>query len=140
RIAGVKEFINQFEDGYETVIGERGVGLSGGQRQRIALARAIIEDPSILVLDDTTSAVDMETEYEILNELKKINQDRTTFIIAHRISSVKDADLILVLDQGQIVESGSHDELIKKKGYYYEVFSQQMGEFDDRIAEVNYGF
>ncbi len=129
-IAGVNEFVHQLNDSFDTVIGERGVGLSGGQRQRIALARAIIEDPSILVLDDTTSAVDMETEFKILSELKKINQERTTFIIAHRISSVKDADLILVMDQGKIIERGTHQSLLDQKGYYYDVFTSQMGEFD----------
>ncbi len=129
-IAGVHEFIHQFPDNYSTVVGERGVGLSGGQRQRIALARAIIEDPSILILDDTTSAVDMETEYKILSELKKTNKDRTTIIIAHRISSVKDADLILVMDNGEIIERGSHEALLDLKGYYYDVFTTQMGEFD----------
>lgn len=134
-IAGVNEFIYQFEDNFDTVVGERGVGLSGGQRQRIALARAIIEDPSILVLDDTTSAVDMETEYKILTELKKINAQRTTFIIAHRISSVKDADIILVMDQGAIIERGNHESLLSEKGYYYDVFTQQMGEFDYRDKE-----
>jgi len=134
-IAGVNEFIHQFDDNYETIVGERGVGLSGGQRQRIALARAIIEDPSILILDDTTSAVDMETEYKILTELKKINASRTTFIIAHRISSVKDADIILVMDEGRIIERGTHLDLIEEKGYYYDVFTQQMGEFDSHVKE-----
>ncbi len=129
-IAGVNEFVHQLNDSFDTVIGERGMGLSGGQRQRIALARAIIEDPSILVLDDTTSAVDMETEFKILSELKKINSERTTFIIAHRISSVKDADLILVMDQGEVIERGNHQALLDKKGYYYDVFTSQMGEFD----------
>lgn len=129
-VAGVNEFIEQFEDGFDTIIGERGVGLSGGQKQRIALARAIILNPSILILDDTTSAVDIETEYFILTELKKINKLRTTFMIAHRISSVKDADLILVLDQGAIVERGTHQSLLEKQGYYYRIFTQQMGDFD----------
>lgn len=129
-VAGVKEFIHNFDQGYDTIVGERGVGLSGGQKQRIALARALIQNPSILILDDTTSAVDMETEYKILTELKKVNENRTTFIIAHRISSVKDADLILVLDGGSVIERGTHEDLIGQKGYYYQVFSQQMGEFD----------
>lgn len=136
-IAGVNEFIHQFDENFDTVVGERGVGLSGGQRQRIALARAIIEDPAILILDDTTSAVDMETEYKILTELKKINSERTTFIIAHRISSVKDADMILVMDNGQVIERGTHDSLIEKKGYYYDVFTQQMGDFDVTDKEVS---
>ncbi len=129
-IAGVNEFIYNFDDDFNTIVGERGVGLSGGQKQRIALARAIIEDPSVLILDDTTSAVDMETEYKILTELKKINENRTTIVIAHRISSVKDADLILVMDEGRIVERGTHKELVDMKGYYYDVFTTQLGEFD----------
>jgi len=142
-VAGIQEFIDQFEDGYDTVIGERGVGLSGGQKQRIALARAIILNPSILILDDTTSAVDVETEYFILTELKKINTLRTTFMIAHRISSVKDADLILVLDQGSIVERGTHKALLDAKGYYYQIFTQQMGDFNPKehhkqTKEINY--
>lgn len=132
KVAGIEEFIDQFEEGYETIVGERGVGLSGGQKQRIALARAILLNPSILILDDTTSAVDVETEYLILNELKKINAKRTTFMIAHRISSVKDADLILVLDQGVIIERGTHQSLLEDKGYYYSIFTQQMGDFDPR--------
>lgn len=135
-VAGIHEFIEQFEDGFETVIGERGVGLSGGQKQRIALARAIILNPSILILDDTTSAVDVETEYFILTELKKINTLRTTFMIAHRISSVKDANLILVLDQGRIVERGTHTSLLASKGYYYQIFTQQMGDFDPKTATI----
>lgn len=129
-IAGVNDFIYNMDDDFNTVVGERGVGLSGGQKQRIALARAIIEDPSILILDDTTSAVDMETEYKILTELKKVNAHRTTIIIAHRISSVKDADQILVMDKGRIIERGTHDELLAKKAYYYDVFTTQMGEFN----------
>lgn len=129
-IAGVNDFIYQLDQDFSTVVGERGVGLSGGQKQRIALARAIIEDPSILIMDDTTSAVDIETEYKILTELKKINANRTTIIIAHRISSVKDADQILVMDNGRIIERGTHGQLLEKKGYYYDVFATQMGEFN----------
>lgn len=129
-IAGVNDFIYRLDDDFNTVVGERGVGLSGGQKQRIALARAIIEDPSVLILDDTTSAVDMETEYKILTELKRINEKRTTIIIAHRISSVKDADLILVMDKGEIIERGTHEALLAQKGYYHEVFTTQMGEFN----------
>ena len=103
---------------------------SGGQRQRISLARALITNPSILILDDTTSAVDMETEFKIQKEVNLNNPNRTNFIIAHRISSVKSADLILVLDNGRIIESGTHDSLVNNKGYYYEVYKTQFGDFN----------
>jgi ATP-binding cassette subfamily B multidrug efflux pump len=129
--ANANEFITGFPDGYDTIIGERGVGLSGGQKQRIALARALVKDPSILILDDVTSNVDMETEYEIQKMLNTRYGSRTTFIIAHRISSVKNADLIIVLDKGKIMEQGNHHELINKKGYYYSVFNNQYGDFDN---------
>lgn len=136
-IAGVQEFIHKFPEGYNTIIGERGVGLSGGQRQRIALARALLKNPSILILDDTTSSVDMETEFKIHSNLKEMNKNRTTFIIAHRISSVKDADLILVLDEGRVVERGTHKELLNTKGHYYDVFLNQLGDFDNEdVKEV----
>jgi len=126
--ADAHHFITKMEEGYDTIVGERGVGLSGGQKQRISLARALLKNPAILILDDTTSAVDMETEFKIQNELKKISQNKTTFIIAHRISSVKDADLILVLDKGKIIERGKHEELLERKNYYYEIYQQQIGE------------
>ena len=123
-------FISEMPEGYDTIIGERGVGLSGGQRQRISLARALITNPSILILDDTTSAVDMETEFKIQKEVNLNNPNKTNFIIAHRISSVKSADLILVLDNGRIIESGTHDSLVNNKGYYYEVYKTQFGDFN----------
>lgn len=133
QIAGVAEadsFIRNMPEGYDTIVGERGVGLSGGQKQRISLARAILKDPSILILDDTTSAVDMETELKIQKEVTAISNKRTTFIIAHRISSVQRADMILVMEKGRLIEHGSHDELIAKKGYYYEVYKNQSGNFE----------
>ena len=129
--AGANEFITGFPEGYDTIIGERGVGLSGGQKQRIALARALVKDPSILILDDVTSNVDMETEYEIQKMLNTLYGSRSTFIIAHRISSVKNADRIIVLDNGKIIEQGDHNELINKKGYYYSVFVNQYGDFNN---------
>lgn len=136
-VADADEFIANMPEGYDTIIGERGVGLSGGQRQRIALARALLKSPSILILDDTTSAVDMETEFKIQKEVNSINSNITKFIIAHRISSVKSADLILVLENGSIVERGNHASLIKKKGYYYNVYKNQFGDFDmDENEEV----
>lgn len=130
KIANADEFIREMPEGYDTIIGERGVGLSGGQKQRISLARAILKDPSIIILDDTTSAIDMETESMIQNELKKISDERTVFIIAHRISSIIHADQILVLDNGRLVEIGTHEQLLAKKGYYSTVFHHQYGEFD----------
>jgi len=138
-MAGAGEFIKEFSEGYDTIIGERGVGLSGGQKQRIALARALIKDSAIIILDDTTSSVDIETEHEIHKSLRKFYKDKTAFIIAHRISSVKDADLILVLDNGRIVERGTHEELLKLKGYYYSVFINQYGDFDKSLNELQVG-
>ncbi|MEH7416195.1 ABC transporter ATP-binding protein [Neobacillus drentensis] len=130
KMAEAHDFIIDLPEGYDTIIGERGVGLSGGQRQRIALARAILKNPSVLVLDDTTSAVDMETELRIQRTLKSLLKGKTCFIIAHRISSVKEADLILVMENGEIIERGKHKELLAKKGYYYKVFMNQNGNFD----------
>ncbi|HHU71313.1 MAG TPA: ABC transporter ATP-binding protein [Clostridiales bacterium] len=135
KIADAHNFIVRMTDGYDTIVGERGVGLSGGQKQRISLARALLKDPTILILDDTTSAVDMETESQIQKELKNLDGNRTIFIIAHRISSIKAADQILVLDNGRIIETGKHEELLDKKGYYYTVFHHQYGDFD-QIMEV----
>lgn len=136
-IADADKFISNLPEGYDTIIGERGVGLSGGQRQRIALARAILKDPSILILDDTTSSVDMETEFEIHKTLKSFYNYKTTFIIAHRIASVKNADKIIVLNGGQIIEQGTHEELLNQKGYYYDVYLTQFGDFDaEAVKEV----
>lgn len=126
RVAQAEEFIDHMPGGYDTVVGERGLGLSGGQKQRTAIARAVLIDPSILVLDDSTSAVDMETEYLIQQELKEVLKDRTTFVIAHRISSVKNADLILVLDNGEIAERGTHKELMEQGSIYYQMVMDQM--------------
>ncbi|MBP3542727.1 MAG: ABC transporter ATP-binding protein [Lachnospiraceae bacterium] len=130
QVANAEDFILDTPDGYDTIVGERGMGLSGGQKQRISLARALLTDPAIIILDDTTSAVDMETETRIQESLAHLPKRKTVFIIAHRISSIKDADLILVLNEGKIVEQGTHDELIGKNGYYATVFTHQYGEFD----------
>lgn len=134
-VAEAHTFISEMPDGYDTIVGERGVGLSGGQRQRISLARALLTDPSILILDDTTSAVDMETEFKIQKEVNFKNSHRTNFIIAHRISSVKSADLILVLNKGKIIERGTHDELLKQQGYYHKIYNNQFGNFNDEKEE-----
>lgn len=128
KIADAHGFISNLPDGYDTMVGERGTGLSGGQRQRISLARALLKNPSILVLDDTTSALDMETEFSIQENLKQTY--KTKIIIAHRISSVKNADLILVLNHGALVEWGTHETLLNLGGYYKGVFEHQFGDFN----------
>lgn len=127
RYSAADEFISKMPDGYDTIVGERGVGLSGGQKQRISLARALAIEPSILILDDTTSAVDMETEREIQQSLRNLEFECTKIIIAQRISTTKSADKILVIQNGEITEEGSHEELIAKKGYYYELVKLQTG-------------
>jgi len=132
-MADANNFIQKLSDSYETVVGERGVGLSGGQKQRITLARSIIKDPSILILDDTTSALDVETEAMIQKNLNTVYKGTTCFIIAHRISSIKDSDLILVLDDGKIIESGTHKELLNNKGHYYGVYKAQYGDYLNEI-------
>ncbi len=132
-MADANHFIQSLPDGYDTIVGERGVGLSGGQKQRISLARALLKDPSILILDDTTSAVDMETESYIQDQLKKIEKNCTIFIIAYRISSIRDADLILVMDNGRIIERGTHNELVAMGGYYASAFKNQYGEIPEEV-------
>ncbi len=127
RRADAAEFIDKLPEGYDTIIGERGVGLSGGQRQRIALARAMAVRPSILIMDDTTSAVDSETEQYIQEQLRSLPFECTKFIIAQRISSMRDADLILILQDGKITEQGTHQELLQKRGYYWQTYCLQYG-------------
>lgn len=138
-MADANHFIQSLPEGYDTIVGERGVGLSGGQKQRISLARALLKNPSILILDDTTSAVDMETESYIQKQLKKINNSCTIFIIAYRISSIKDADLILVLDNGRIIEQGTHESLLQKGGYYASAFKNQYGEIPEELTQKKGG-
>ncbi len=127
------EFIRPMADGYETVVGERGIGLSGGQKQRASIARALLKQAPILILDDSTSSVDMETEGRIRAALRNLDHHVTTFIIAHRCSSVLHADEILVLDHGQIVERGRHAELLALRGLYAEYFHAQ---YADRVARM----
>ncbi|MBQ6695694.1 MAG: ABC transporter ATP-binding protein [Lachnospiraceae bacterium] len=126
--AQASDFIERLENGYETIIGERGVGLSGGQKQRISIARALAKEPPILVLDDSTSALDMETEHMIQETLKQL-KNTTKIIIAHRISAVRNADEILFLENGRIAERGTHDKLLARKGLYYETYMAQYGDF-----------
>ena len=133
--ADLAENISRFPNGYETRLGERGITLSGGQKQRVSIARAIARDPKILVLDDCLSAVDTKTENAILNSLKGVMQDRTTIIISHRVSSAKLADKIVVLDDGCIIEQGTHKQLMKKNGAYRELYEKQLMA-EDEISEV----
>jgi ABC-type multidrug transport system fused ATPase/permease subunit len=127
RVSNADEFIDRFEDGYDTVVGERGVKLSGGQRQRLAIARAIIADPRLLILDEATSSLDSESEALIRDGLRRLRQGRTTFVIAHRLSTIQSADQILVMDHGRIVERGTHAELLREGGLYRSLYERQQG-------------
>jgi ATP-binding cassette subfamily B protein len=139
RSAAIHDVIMTFPEGYETIVGEKGVTLSGGQKQRVAIARTLLKDPRILILDDATSSVDTETESTIREALQRLMRDRTTFIIAHRIQSVMDADLILVMDQGRIVQRGAHAELVNQPGIYRQIYDMQSRveiELEREIAGV----
>jgi ATP-binding cassette subfamily B protein len=126
KIANAHQFITQFPNGYQTWVGERGVNLSGGQKQRIAIARAVLLNPRILILDEATSALDSESEILVQEALERLMQDKTVFIIAHRLATVRRADRILVLEQGRIVESGTHTELLAKGDRYAKFHAQQF--------------
>jgi ATP-binding cassette subfamily B protein len=126
KAARAHKFITEFPDGYDTQVGERGVTLSGGQRQRVAIARALLMDPRILILDDSTSSVDTETEYLIQQALKTLMEGRTTFVIAQRLQTLIDADQILVLDQGRVVQRGQHEDLLAEGGLYKEIYDLQL--------------
>jgi ATP-binding cassette subfamily B protein len=131
--AQAHEFITVLPDGYETLVGERGVGLSGGEKQRIAIARALLVDPKILILDDSTSSVDAETEYKIQQALDLLMKNRTSFVIAQRISTVRNADLILLLDNQNLVAQGTHEELIQTSELYAEILATQFGDRSELI-------
>ncbi len=136
KAAQAHDFIMEMSEGYDTVVGERGITLSGGQRQRIAIARALLMDPRILILDDSTSSVDTQTEYLIQKALNTLMQGRTTFVIAQRLSTVRRADLILVLDEGRIVERGDHQTLLAQDGLYREIYDLQLRDQEDFQAEI----
>jgi ATP-binding cassette subfamily B protein len=133
RSADIYDNIIDFSSGFETMVGERGVTLSGGQKQRLSIARALIKNPDILIFDDCLSAVDAKTEVKILENLKKIMKNRTSIIISHRISALKDSDIIIVLDGGKIVERGTHRELLEMKGLYRSIFEKQQ--IEEKIQE-----
>jgi len=124
--AAVHKNIIGFKKGYNTILGERGITLSGGQKQRVSIARAIIKNPQILLFDDCLSAVDTETEEEILNSLKSLSKNKTTIIVSHRVSTAKNSDIIIVLDEGEIIQQGSHNELVNSDGYYKELYTKQL--------------
>jgi ABC-type multidrug transport system fused ATPase/permease subunit len=136
-LAQVKEFIDRLPDGYETMIGERGITLSGGQRQRIAIARALIVDPRVLILDDATASVDATTEAQIKQGLREVMRGRTTIIIAHRLSTISLADEIVVLDAGAIAARGTHEELVAKSPVYRDIYEHGLleREFASRVEE-----
>ena len=140
RIAHCEEFVDKFEQKYDTVVGERGVKLSGGQRQRIAIARAILADPRILVLDEATSSLDSESEAKIQDGLRALRRGRTTFVIAHRLSTIRSADQILVLEGGEIVERGTHDELLEANGRYKQLYDKQYNFERDRFINPGEDF
>ena len=140
RIAHCDEFIEAFPDGYDTLVGERGVKLSGGQRQRVAIARAILADPRILILDEATSSLDSESEAMIQDGLRSLRRGRTSFVIAHRLSTIQSADQILVVEAGEIVERGTHEQLLAAGGRYRQLYNKQYKIENDRYINPGEDF
>ncbi|HHT55551.1 MAG TPA: ABC transporter ATP-binding protein, partial [Acholeplasma sp.] len=136
KFADIYENVVDFKEGFQTVLGERGVTVSGGQKQRISIARALTKNPDILILDDSVSAVDTKTEETIINNLYKLRKNKTTILIAHRISTVKDLDKIIIIDEGEIVAIGSHKELMKKSPFYQEIVKRQT--LEEKVMEGEY--
>jgi ATP-binding cassette subfamily B protein len=137
KAAQAHDFIMEMSDGYDTNVGERGVTVSGGQRQRIAIARALLMDPRILIMDDSTSCVDSQTEHLIQEALSTLMKGRTTFVIAQRLSTIRQADLILVMDRGRIVQRGKHEELLEEPGLYREIYDLQLRDQERFQAEMD---
>jgi ATP-binding cassette subfamily B protein len=137
KAAQAHEFIIEMTKGYDTVVGERGITLSGGQRQRVAIARALLMDPRIMIMDDSTSSIDSQTEHLIQEALRRLMKGRTTFVIAQRLSTVRQADLIVVLDQGRIVQQGTHDELLTHEGLYRQIYDLQLRDQERFQEEMN---
>jgi ATP-binding cassette subfamily B protein len=139
RAANAASFIEAFPEGYDTLVGERGVRLSGGQKQRVAVARAVLKDPRILILDEATSALDAESEHLVHEALDRLMENRTTIVIAHRLSTVRNADRVVVLDQGLVVESGTHTDLMSAGGLYRRLVARQFSDWPPpaRLAQVD---